>query len=124
MAIGFKVDKVSPEFGGEEALRARATRFNPASNWGNAGDAPGSAGDDGSGTPVIYFGSERAIRRLEAGEGHHFKIYCGEGLFVCSGKSLDNDSEDAFAPLDYYAEGEFGAVEIRYRNAKGAYEVL
>ena len=103
MAIGFKVDKVSPEFGGEEALRARA---------------------DGSGTPVIYLGSEEAIRRLEAGEGHHFRIYCGEGLFVCSGKSLDNDSEDAFAPLDYYAEGEFGAVEIRYRNAKGAYEGL
>ena len=106
MAIGFKDDKVSPEFGGEEALRAR------------------SAGDDMQATPVIYLGSEEAIRRLEAGEGTHFRIYCGEGLFVCSGKSLDNDSEDAFAPLDYYAEGEFGAVEIRYRNAKGAYEVL
>ena len=101
--IGFKVDKVSPEFGGEEALRARA---------------------DGSGTPVIYLGSEEAIRRLEAGEGTHFRIYCGEGLFVCSGKSLDNDSEDAFAPLDYYAEGEFGAVEIRYRRKGRGYEVL
>ena len=104
--LGFKVDKVSPEFGGEQALRDRSRRTV-------------------KGNPVVIMGEgEEAIKRLEAGEGTHFRIYWGDGEFVCSGKSLDNDSEDAFAPLDYYAEGEFGAVEIRYRNGRGAYEVL
>ena len=105
--IAYLVDKVAPELGGAKAIRGRSRRTV-------------------KGRPVITSAeSDEAILRLERGEGHRFRIYCGDGHFVCSGRSLDNDSEDAFAPLDYYAEGEFGAVEIRYkRGSTGGYEVL
>ena len=96
--IGFRIDKVSPEF--DEQFVAE-------------------------GGPIVYGGSDAAIKRLDGGEGHHFRIYCGDGQYVCSGRSLDNDSEDAFAPLDYYASPQYGAVEIRYRRGStGGYEVL
>jgi hypothetical protein len=55
-----------------------------------------------------------------------FEIYDDDGILYYTGFSSDHDSEDAFAPLDDFAQPNDGATEIRYRayGLTGNFEVL
>jgi len=48
-----------------------------------------------------------------------FRIYDDDGELYFEGKSDDNESEDAFSPLDEYAMPNYGATEIHYKNKTG-----
>tara|TARA_R110000824_G_scaffold152186_1_gene323394 strand:- start:80 stop:358 length:279 start_codon:yes stop_codon:yes gene_type:complete len=63
--------------------------------------------------------SNEDLAALKAGKGHAFKLYDGDGGLMLSGKSTDNDSEDAFGPLDDYGEPAYGCTSIAYRRNNG-----
>ena len=69
----------------------------------------------------FFFGGEFSAEKVERikNEGVRFLCIDEEEMVVATGRFLgDIDDEIAFRPLDW-AEGEFGATEIRYeRNGK------
>lgn len=57
-------------------------------------------------------------------ELYDFRLLDDDGEVYAYGKSTDNSSEDAFAPLDRYMY-EYGCTEIQYKNpVTGKYETL
>jgi hypothetical protein len=59
--------------------------------------------------------TDEQIARLQAGEGHVFRMLDSDGEVYYAGRFLgDKDSEDAFGPLDDFGRPDAGAVEIQY----------
>ena len=55
---------------------------------------------------------------------YDFRLLDDDGEVYAYGKSTDNSSEGAFAPLDRYMY-EYGCTEIQYKNIEtGKYETL
>ncbi len=55
---------------------------------------------------------------------YSFRLLDDDGEIYAYGKSTDNSSEAAFAPLDSY-EAVYGCTEIQYKNpVTGKYETL
>lgn len=78
--------------------------------------------DDGKEMANIYGPSsisDKDLAALKDGKGYPFKMYDDDGELMASGKSLDNDSEDAFGPLDDYGGPALGCTTIAYRPKSG-----
>ncbi len=84
--------------------------------------------DDGKEMANIYGPSSMSDEEYDAlkdGKGFPFKMYDDDGELMASGKSLDNDSEEAFGPLDDWGEPSFGCTTIPYRpKGGGPFETL
>lgn len=55
---------------------------------------------------------------------YHFKLYTDDNDLIYEGFCSDNDSEDAFAPLDDYGMPNFGCSYIQYKQPDGTWETL
>lgn len=61
----------------------------------------------------------------EATLTERFKLYDDDGVLYFAGISDDSTSQNAFDPLDDFAQPDSGCTEIRYLNrATGKYETL
>ena len=66
------------------------------------------------------------IKKLKKGGGVHFKMYDDDKNLCLSGRFLgDENSEDAFGPLDDYGMPGYGCTGIKYKNeTTGKWEYL
>lgn len=65
------------------------------------------------------------VARLNAGEGHRFRMFDDDGELYYSGRYIHVDPEmvDSFKPLDDFGTGNAGCTEIRYLD-RGKWERL
>ena len=69
-------------------------------------------------------GKDETIAKKPKELNHKFRLLDDDGNIYAYGYSDDSDSEEAFAPLDYY-QGYYGCTEIQYKNPEtGIYETL
>lgn len=77
-----------------------------------------------------YTGREKAMRERLADVVqrpvplYEFRLLDDDGLVYAYGLSTENDTEDAFRPLDRY-QADYGVTEIQYKDpVTGAWETL
>ncbi|HBY21299.1 MAG TPA: hypothetical protein DEG71_09910 [Clostridiales bacterium] len=69
-------------------------------------------------------GKDETIAKKPKGLDYKFRLLDDDGIIYAYGYSDDNDSEEAFAPLDRY-QPDYGCTEIQYKNPEtGKYETL
>jgi hypothetical protein len=66
--------------------------------------------------------TDDVVNRLRNGEGDKFRIYDGDKELYYTGRSIHNQGEEMFYPLDCYAEPNAGCVMIAY--ASDNYKIL
>jgi hypothetical protein len=67
----------------------------------------------------------RGADKPKPGQGTKFRVKDDDGEIYAYGWFVgDADSEEAFSPLDDFAEPYWGCTTIEYKNTDGVYEIL
>lgn len=82
-------------------------------------------GTDSVDAASFNFNDKKFNEQRKAGKVHKFRMLDDDGNIYYYGESNDNESERAFAPLDYFGEPNAGCSIIEYKDEEtGKYEML